>query len=83
MRFITADQEHQLRTIMFAKKIHVQDLPASIGGCRASWTAMLSGKREMNLSQIIKLSRLLSLNKQQTLDLLLNFELFPEIEAKQ
>lgn len=81
MRFITEEQEHLIKTMMYMKKIQIQELPRLIGGSRATWTKKLLGKIPLDAEDMIKLRRLLNLTNEQTLQFFLNFSLCPEIQA--
>jgi hypothetical protein len=68
MRFMTEEQSHKLKTIMFSQKIALKDLPGLIGGSRNHWMAIINGTGDPRESEIVALANLLKLTRVQVMD---------------
>jgi len=75
-KFITEDQTHKIKTLMFAQKLQVKDLPSHLGRSVVYWSRVLNGEADPRTSDILALSKLLGIKPSQIVEFFFSPEAF-------
>jgi len=80
--YLNEEQKHKIRLKMFERKLSVIKIAEKLGKSRNAWHQKLAGKTIMDSDDIIKLSKLLGISKNEVGNLFFNWELFSEIREE-